>query len=97
MTFIPLDKVATKEPDDRLSNMVNRAASPYRFVRDIIKFDPELEAAVMFAAGTTVVCDTLADATDMGYKRNMGVKCVTLDGTVIAKNGNMTGGVSSAG
>ena len=55
MTFIPLDKVSTKEPDDRLSTLINRSSSPYRFVRDIVKFDPELEAAVMFAAGEECV------------------------------------------
>ena len=39
----------------------------------------------------------MPDAVELGYKKNYSVKCVTLDGTVIAKNGNMTGGVSSAG
>jgi chromosome segregation ATPase len=31
------------------------------------------------------------------FKRKLEVKVVTLDGSIIAKNGNMTGGVSSLG
>ena len=67
-----------------------------RLVRDVIRFEPELEKAVFYAAESTVVCDTLSGAKDLRFGREIFVKAVTLDGTVIAKNGNMTGGSSSA-
>jgi structural maintenance of chromosome 1 len=65
LTFIPLDRVQAKEPDDRTAALVNRDGSRLRFVRDVLKFDQELEAAVLYAAGTTVISETLDDARDL--------------------------------
>lgn len=69
-------------------------ASSYRFVRDVLQFDPDLERAVAYAAGSTVIADSLADAKRLRFGAGVRVKVVTLDGSVIAKNGNMTGGVA---
>jgi chromosome segregation ATPase len=43
---------------------------PYRFVRNVLKYEPELERAVQFAAGSAVLCDTLADAKRLRFDRN---------------------------
>lgn len=98
MLFIPLDSIVTPDVDDKLSTFLSRAgaSSPYRLIRDIIRFDPELEAAVHYAVGTAVLCDTLSDARELRYGKEIIVKCITLDGSVVGKNGNMTGGVSTA-
>ena len=100
LMFIPLDTIQRKEPDDRLTAFLTsgagRRAERYRLVRDVIRFDPEIEPAVLYATGATVIADTLDDARWMRFDRGQEAKVVTLDGTVIAKNGNMTGGASSA-
>jgi structural maintenance of chromosome 1 len=82
--------------DDRLTALLSKPGSQLRLVRDIIRYEPELERAVYYACENTVVCETLAAAKDLRFKKEMFVKTVTIDGTVIAKNGNMTGGVSGA-
>jgi structural maintenance of chromosome 1 len=86
----------SQDVDDRLASIVGKAGSGLRFVRDVIRYEPELEKAVYYAAESTVLCETLAAAKDLRFGREVFVKAVTLDGTVIAKNGNMTGGSSSA-
>jgi structural maintenance of chromosome 1 len=70
-------------------------ATPYRLARDCLRFDPSLDRAVAYACGTCVIADSLADAKTLRYERDVRVKVVALDGTVIAKNGNMTGGVAA--
>jgi chromosome segregation ATPase len=64
----------------------------YRLSRDCIKFDRAIAKAVDYAVGTSVICDTLADARVLRFEREVVVKCIALDGGVIAKSGNMTGG-----
>ena len=49
------------------------------------------------ACGSALVCDTLAVARHVCYERGQDVKAVTLDGTVIHKSGQMSGGASSGG
>jgi structural maintenance of chromosome 1 len=80
-----------------LSALLSKPGSQLRLVRDVIRYEPELERAVFYACESTVLCDTLAAAKDLRYKKEMYVKTVTLDGTVIAKNGNMTGGTTGSG
>ncbi|CAI5503032.1 unnamed protein product [Closterium sp. Naga37s-1] len=52
-----------------------------------------LEVAMVYAVGNTLVCDTLDEARSVawGAERH---KVVALDGTLLAKNGCMTGGTS---
>ena len=64
----------------------------YRLSRDCIKFDRAITKAVDYALGASVICDTLADARVFRFDRGVVVKCIALDGGVIAKSGNMTGG-----
>jgi structural maintenance of chromosome 1 len=64
MTFIPLDSIARKEPADGLAGFLAapKHAARFRLARDVIRFDPEIEAAVLYATGATVIADTLDDA-----------------------------------
>lgn len=45
-----------------------------------------------YACGSAVICDTLAVAKHICYDQNLEIKAVTLDGTLIHKNGMITGG-----
>jgi structural maintenance of chromosome 1 len=67
----------------------------FRMARDIARFDPEIEKAILYACGTTVIADSIQDGMRLRYDRDVRVKIVTLDGSVIAKNGNMTGGTAT--
>jgi structural maintenance of chromosome 1 len=100
MTFIPLDTIAAKEAPDAvtafLSSGAGKRSERYRLAKDVLRYEPELGPAVLYATGATVIADTLDDARWMRFDRRVEAKVVSLDGSVVAKNGNMTGGASSA-
>ncbi|KAJ1445708.1 hypothetical protein M885DRAFT_625930 [Pelagophyceae sp. CCMP2097] len=103
--FLPLDTIEAQRCDERLRGL----GAEYRLAVDVIHSEPDVAAAVAFAAGDVVICDSLDDARMLCYGPARGrpadarlaglfagdrpkVKAVTLDGAVIAKTGNMTGG-----
>ncbi|KAI5369563.1 Putative structural maintenance of chromosomes protein [Septoria linicola] len=87
-TFIPLDTIVHKQANANLRGM----HQGMRLAIDTIDFDTNLERALSFACGNAIVTDTIAIAKELVYKRGVDAKAVTLDGTVIHKGGNMTGG-----
>ncbi|TKA32416.1 hypothetical protein B0A50_01522 [Salinomyces thailandicus] len=88
MTFIPLDTIIHKQPNANLRGLQQGV----RLAIDTIEFDTNVERAMSFACGNTIVTDTLKIARHLCYERNVDAKAVVLDGTVIHKGGNMTGG-----
>ncbi|KAG5466933.1 hypothetical protein LSCM1_01110 [Leishmania martiniquensis] len=92
MTFLPLDAVQGKGVDDRLRTL----GGTCRPIVDVVRFEPELEPAVRYALGQTLLCDTVAEAKLVAYGRDgERFKVVTLDGTVLLKNGSVQGGLAS--
>jgi structural maintenance of chromosome 1 len=86
--FIPLDKIRVKPINERFRNL----GSNIKLVIDVIECDPDIEPAVSYAVGDTVVCDSIDVARDLCFHQNEKVKAVTLGGMVVSKNGSMTGG-----
>ncbi|KAK7201253.1 structural maintenance of chromosome (SMC) family protein [Novymonas esmeraldas] len=93
MTFLPLDAVQGKAVDDRLRTF----GGTCRPIVDVVRFEPELEPAVRYALGQTLLCDSVTEAKSVAYGRPDGerFKVVTLDGTVLLKNGSVQGGLAS--
>jgi structural maintenance of chromosome 1 len=89
MTFIPLQSVRVKQVFERLRNLGGTA----KLVFDVIQFDPELEKAVLYAVGNTLVCDELEEAKVLSWSGER-FKVVTVDGILLTKAGTMTGGTS---
>jgi structural maintenance of chromosome 1 len=58
-------------------------------------FPLQLQNAISYAVGTTLVCDTLEEAQDLCFTRGERVKVVTLRGHSIGKSGAMTGGAAA--
>lgn len=87
-TFIPLDTIIHKQPNANLRGM----HQGMRLAIDTIDFDTNLERAMSFACGNAIVTDTIAIAKELVYRRGVDAKAVALDGTIIHKGGNMTGG-----
>ncbi|KAF4554085.1 RecF/RecN/SMC N terminal domain-containing protein 1 [Elsinoe fawcettii] len=87
-TFIPLDTIMHQPPDANLKGM----HPGMRLAVDTFEYDSAIERAVSYACGNSIVCDTLQIARHLCYERRVDAKAVTLDGTVISKGGNMTGG-----
>lgn len=87
-TFIPLDTIIHKQPNANLRGM----HQGMRLAIDTIDFDTSLERAMTYACGNAIVTDNISIARNLCYQRGVDAKAVTLDGTIIHKGGNMTGG-----
>ncbi|KAG2187751.1 hypothetical protein INT44_005441, partial [Umbelopsis vinacea] len=87
-TFIPLDTIVAPVVEDRFRTFAKGA----KLAVDVLEYEDQYERALMYACGNALVCDNLAIAKHICYERNQEVKAVTLDGTVIHKNGLITGG-----
>jgi len=88
-SFLPLDNITLKPPPERLRTL----APKYRLCVDLVESEDIFKPAVAYALGAAVACDTLDEARDLCFKKGERVKCVTLRGEVISRNGAMTGGV----
>lgn len=89
-SFIPLDTIEARAIDSRLRHIDDRA----RPTVDIIDYDSSLERAIQYACGNSMVCDNIETAKELRWRKNVDVKVVTLDGSLIHKAGLMTGGRS---
>jgi structural maintenance of chromosome 1 len=91
-TFIPLDSVRPTPINEKLRSMDN-----VRLLYDLLEYDKSLKTAVSYICGNTLVCETLQVANRIAFESSTSQrhKLVTLDGTVIAKSGFMTGGTSN--
>ncbi|EGZ14339.1 structural maintenace of chromosomes ABC transporter [Phytophthora sojae] len=76
--FIPLDKIRVKPINERFRGL----GYNIKMVVDVIECDAEIEPALHYAVGDTVVCDSIDIARDLCFHRNEKVKAVTLDGMV---------------
>ncbi|KAL8783036.1 MAG: hypothetical protein Q9213_004933 [Squamulea squamosa] len=89
-TFIPLDTIQWTASSSNL-----KGTRGTRMAIDTIKYDSSLERAVAYVCGNAVICDDLATAKHVCWEKRNDVKAVTLDGSIIHKGGNMTGGQGS--
>lgn len=86
-TFIPLDTIQWTASTSNL-----KGTRGTRMAIDTISYDSSLERAVAYVCGNAVICDDLATAKHVCWEKRNDVKAVTLDGSIIHKGGNMTGG-----
>jgi structural maintenance of chromosome 1 len=59
---------------------------------DVVNYDRVHERAMAYVFGNAVVCDDYSVAREITVARGHEIKCVCIDGTVINKNGTITGG-----
>eukprot|EP00960_Hanusia_phi_P002000 57676-Hanusia_phi.AAC.4 len=94
MTFLPLDSISAKPPDERL-RMIQGA----KLALDCIEYDKSVEKAMWYVTGNTVLVPTLQDAKNLAYQSqsvsSLRCKVVSHDGALISKSGTMTGGDNS--
>lgn len=89
-TFLPLDVLDVLPINERL-----RQISGVNLAIDIIQFEDIYAKAFSFVCGNTVICDDFETAQNVTYNMYRDIKSVTLDGTVIHKNGLITGGLQN--
>jgi len=91
--FLPLDTIKTKPIKESLRSLDREI----KLAIDCIEYDNEFHRAMQFCLGNTLVIDTLKKARKFCYQKKDRHRAVTLKGTIISKNGNMTGGFDSSG
>ena len=87
-TFIPLDTIQFTALNSNLRGQ-HRGC---RMALDTIIYERSLERAFSYVCGNAVICDDLTTAKTICWEKRNDVKAVTLDGSIIHKGGNMTGG-----
>ncbi|KAL8823480.1 MAG: hypothetical protein Q9191_005813 [Dirinaria sp. TL-2023a] len=87
-TFIPLDTIQFTAANPSLKG----AHRGSRMAVDAINYERSLERAVQYVCGNAIICDDLSIAKHICWEKRNDVKAVTLDGSIIHKGGNMTGG-----
>ena len=87
-TFIPLDTIQFTAANSNLKG----AHRGSRMAVDTINYERSLERAVQYVCGNAIICDDLSIAKHICWEKRNDVKAVTLDGSIIHKGGNMTGG-----
>ena len=60
---------------------------------DLVDFETGEQAALLSVLGNAVVCDSLEEAKRLGHGPE-NLKVITIDGTLIARDGKMSGGYS---
>lgn len=91
ITAVPLDTVrVTRITADMRERVRARggifAADCFVSINDTI---------LSYTFGTTVICETLDDANRIAYDRQLGYKCITLDGDIVDASGSISGGSRS--
>lgn len=87
-TFIPLDTIQFTT----LNSNIKGQTRGCRMALDTINYERSLHRAFSYVCGDAVICDDLATAKIICWDKRNDVKAVTLDGSIIHKGGNMTGG-----
>ncbi|KAF2484153.1 condensin complex component SMC1 [Neohortaea acidophila] len=90
MTFLPLDTII--HSTGHTANLRGMMQQGMRLAIDTIDYDTSYERAMSCACGNAIVTDTLKLARYLCYDKKVDAKAVVLDGTIIHKGGNMTGG-----
>jgi structural maintenance of chromosome 1 len=93
MTFLPLNSIQGRSVDDNLRTL----GGTCKPVIDVVKYEPSMEPAVRYALGQTLVCDAIEEARRIAYHHPNGErhKVVTVDGSVLLKNGSVQGGLAA--
>ncbi|OIR59177.1 MAG: structural maintenance of chromosomes protein 1 [Amphiamblys sp. WSBS2006] len=88
-TFIPLDSIVVHPVDERLRAM--RGARP---AVDVVRVPDGLGRLAVYVCGGVAICDDFSTAQRVCFQERLGVKTVSLEGSVVHRSGFITGGVS---
>lgn len=88
-SFIPLDTIDVNPPSLPVSNVQGCLLTI-----NAIEYEGYLEKAMQYVCSDSIICDNLDLAKELKWSRNVKAKLVTLNGALIHKAGQMTGGTA---
>lgn len=96
VTIIPLDKINHRILDNNRIQNAKRVAgngkNKVNLAIDLIGYNDELQAAMEYIFGTTLVCDCLETAKKVTFDRSVLARSVTLEGDAFSPQGTLQGG-----
>lgn len=95
VTIIPLDKINHRTLDDnkiRNAQKIGGGKNKVNLALNLIGYDNELQAAMEYIFGTTLVCDCLETAKKVTFDRSVLARSVTLEGDAFSPQGTLQGG-----
>ncbi|KJE88760.1 hypothetical protein CAOG_00350 [Capsaspora owczarzaki ATCC 30864] len=94
VTIIPLNKIqGSRLPQDKVKLAEREVGKEnVSLALSLVGYDEELEAAMTYVFGSTLVCKTLEMARRITFNNNIRARTVTLDGDVCEASGTLTGG-----
>nr|XP_043627051.1 structural maintenance of chromosomes protein 2-1-like [Erigeron canadensis] len=94
VTIIPLNKIQRHVVEPRIQN---KAATKFgkgnaEVALSLVGYHNELQSAMEYVFGSTLVCKTKEIAQEVAFNREFGTKSVSLDGDIYMPSGLLTGG-----
>lgn len=91
-TFLPLDVIKRRQLNQQIQNTVDHSEIKAEVLADVVNIDPAYENIIWHLLGTTLVVETIDDASAIARETGHRVKIVTLDGETVFPGGAMSGG-----
>lgn len=88
-SFIPLDTIDVNSPSLPVSDVQGCLLAI-----NAIEYESYLEKAMQYVCADAIICDNLDLAKELKWSKRVKAKLVTLEGAIIHKAGQMTGGTS---
>ena len=99
VTIIPLNKISARTISPRVVEKAKELVGEEHcnLALELIGYDDQLEAAMKYAFGSTMVCSDMNAAKQVAFTNGIKCKSVTLDGDVFNPSGLLTGGSNKRG
>ncbi len=98
VTIVPLDKIdARRAPNDRVAAAHKLAPGKVHLALTLIGYEHEVEKAMEFVFGNTLVAADAATAKRVTFDPSVRLKTVTLEGDVYDPSGTLSGGSAAQG
>lgn len=98
ITIVPLDKIAaSRAPNDKVAAAQKLAPGKVHLALTLIGYDHEVEKAMEFVFGNTLVASDASTAKRVTFDPTVRLKSVTLEGDVYDPSGTLSGGSAAQG
>jgi len=98
VTIVPLDKIAaSRAPSDKVAAAQKLAPGKVNLALTLIGYDHEVEKAMEFVFGNTLVAADASTAKRVTFDPSVRLKSVTLEGDVYDPSGTLSGGSAAQG
>lgn len=96
-TFLPINTIKPRYLAQDVEKLLESSPVKVERLIDVVTYDAAHEAVAAHLLATTLVCQSIEDATKLAKVLNYRVKIVTLDGDTLMPGGAMSGGSKAKG